>query len=240
MKFSIPEFQDHFNENANVVLDNKKNFDFEVNSLLSELNDEELKSELETLQKTVKEYNSLVVDGTLSAAAMKDFEMSSLIASTSGEEIENRLNKHIETIRNYLENRKSSIYQKSEGILDNTIFLVVLFMILGTFAFIISFFKIIPTLIKPVKKILNQIENFSLGDFENGLELNSNDEIGEISKSLNRLRTSILEKIKIAENISQGNLNLSFNRLSDKDKLSDSFEKIISNLNNLIFMKVKN
>jgi hypothetical protein len=88
MKFSIPEFQDHFNENANVVLDNKKNFDFEVNSLLSELNDEELKSELETLQKTVKEYNSLVVDGTLSAAAMKDFEMSSLIASTSGEEIE--------------------------------------------------------------------------------------------------------------------------------------------------------
>lgn len=240
MKFSIPEFQDHFNENANVVLDNKKNFDFEVNSLLSELNDEELKSELETLQKTVKEYNSLVVDGTLSAAAMKDFEMSSLIASTSGEEIGNRLNKHIETIRNYLENRKSSIYQKSEGILDNTIFLVVLFMILGTFAFIISFFKIIPTLIKPVKKILNQIENFSLGDFENGLELNSNDEIGEISKSLNRLRTSILEKIKIAENISQGNLNLSFNRLSDKDKLSDSFEKIISNLNNLIFMKVKN
>jgi len=240
MKFSIPEFQDHFNENANVVLDNKKNFDFEVNSLLSELNDEELKSELETLQKTVKEYKSLVVDGTLSAAAMKDFEMSSLIASTSGEEIGNRLNKHIETIRNYLENRKSSIYQKSEGILDNTIFLVVLFMILGTFAFIISFFKIIPTLIKPVKKILNQIENFSLGDFENGLELNSNDEIGEISKSLNRLRTSILEKIKIAENISQGNLNLSFNRLSDKDKLSDSFEKIISNLNNLILMKVKN
>ncbi len=240
MKFSIPEFQDHFNENANVVLDNKKNFDFEVNSLLSELNDEELKSELETLQKTVKEYNSLVVDGTLSAAAMKDFEMSSLIASTSGEEIGNRLNKHIETIRNYLENRKSSIYQKSEGILDNTIFLVVLFMILGTFAFIISFFKIIPTLIKPVKKVLNQIENFSLGDFENGLELNSNDEIGEISKSLNRLRTSILEKIKIAENISQGNLNLSFNRLSDKDKLSDSFEKIISNLNNLILMKVKN
>ena len=40
----------------------------------------------EKFDKIINEYFGLVVDGTLSAAAMKDFEMASYIATTSGEE----------------------------------------------------------------------------------------------------------------------------------------------------------
>jgi len=234
MKFSIPEFQDQFNENANVVIENRKNFDNEIKTFLQFFDDEELKDELKNLQNTVKEYNTLVVDGTLSAATIKDFEMASVIASTSGEEVGGKLNKQIESLKKYLDNRKTAIYSSSESILDNTIIIVITFMVLGTLAFLFTFFKIIPTLIKPVSKVLKQIEKFSLGDFEENLELNSNDEIGQIAKALSRLRESIKEKIIIADRISQGDLNLTVNKLSDNDKLSQSFEKIIFNLNNLI------
>lgn len=234
MKFSIPEFQDQFNENAQVVIENRKNFDAEFNVLLSLFEEGELTEELQTMQNTIKEYNSLVVDGTLSAAAIKDFEMASLIASTSGEEVGNKLNEQIESLKKYLEIKKASIYNDSESILDSTITLVISFMVLGTIAFLFTFLKIIPTLIRPVAKVLNQIEKFSLGNFEENLELNSNDEIGQIAKSLSRLRDSIKEKIEIADRISQGDLNLTVNRLSENDKLSQSFEKIIFNLNNLI------
>lgn len=234
MKFSIPEFQDQFNENAQVVLENRKHFDAEFNVLLGLFEEGELTEELLTIQNTIKEYNSLVVDGTMSAAAIKDFDMASVIASTSGEEVGNKLDKEIESLKQYLEAKKASIYNDSESILDSTIILVITFMVLGSLAFLFTFFKIIPTLIKPVAKVLNQIEKFSLGDFEENLILDSNDEIGQIAKSLSRLRDSIREKIEIADRISQGDLNLTANKLSENDKLSQSFEKMIFNLNNLI------
>lgn len=234
MKFSIPEFQDQFNKNAQVVIENRKHFDEEFQTLLGLFEKGELTEELKTIQSTIKEYNTLVVDGTLSAAAIKDFEMAYVIASTSGEEVGGKLNKQIESLKQYLEAKKSSIYNDSETILDNTIILVISFMVLGTLAFLFTFFKIIPTLIKPVSKVLTQIEKFSIGDFEENLELNTNDEIGQISKSLSRLRDSIREKIVIADRISQGDLNLTVTRLSENDKLSQSFEKIIFNLNCLI------
>lgn len=234
MKFSIPEFQGQFNENAKIVAENKKHFDSELNAFLGFFSEGEIEEELKTLQNTVRQYNSLVVDGTLSAAALQDYEMASIIASTSGEEVGNNLKNQIESLKSYLENRKSSIYGQSEGILNETITLVISFMIIGTFAFVFTFFKILPTLIKPVSKVLNQIERFALGDFEYKLQLDSNDEIGQISKALEKLQESIKEKIEIANRISLGDLNLRVNKLSENDKLSESFEKIIFNLNNLI------
>ncbi len=234
MKFSIPEFQDQFNENAQVVIENRKNFDSELNTLLTYFKGNNLTDELELLQNTVKEYNSLVVDGTLSAAAIKDFEMASMIASTSGEEVGGKLEKQIASLKKVLESKKESIYNQSESILDTTILFVIIFMIFGSIAFLFTYFKIVPTLIKPVEQVLKQIEKFSLGDFDENLELNSNDEIGQIARSLSQLRDSINEKIIVADRISQGDLNLRVNKLSDNDKLSHSFEKIISNLKNLI------
>jgi methyl-accepting chemotaxis protein len=174
------------------------------------------------------------VDGTLSAAAIKDFEMASVIASTSGEEVGGKLNEQIGQLKNYLEKRKESIYNQSENILDSTILIVISFMVIGALAFVFTFFRVLPTLIKPVSKILVHIEKFSLGDFESKLELNTNDEMGQIAKALSRLQDSILEKITVAERISEGDLNLKVTKLSDKDKLSESFEKIIYSLNNLI------
>jgi methyl-accepting chemotaxis protein len=234
MKFSIPEFQGEFSENAKVVLENKKHFETEINNFLSYFEKGEMEEQLKELKNTVKQYNSLVVDGTLSAAAVQDFEMASVIASTSGEEVGGKLLNQIESFKKYLESKKTTIYNHSESILDNTIVFVISFMVVGSLAFIFTFFKIIPTLVKPVSKVLNQIENFALGDFDSELQLNSNDEIGQIAKSLRRLQSSIQEKITIADKISNGELNLVVNKLSDRDRLSQSFEKIIFNLNNLI------
>ncbi|MCX7610847.1 MAG: methyl-accepting chemotaxis protein [Ignavibacterium sp.] len=234
MKFAIPEFQDEFNQNANVVLENKNHFDAELKELLKFFEKGEIEEQLNTLQNTVKQYNSLVVDGTLSAAAIKDFETASLITSTSGSEVGGSLKNQIESLKSYLEKRKSTIYSDSKNILDHTIIFVIVFMIIGSLTFLFTYFKVIPALVKPVSLVLNQIERFAIGDFEEDLNLNSNDEIGQISSSLSKLRESINEKIQVAERISQGDLSITVKNLSEKDKLSQSFEKIIFNLNNLI------
>lgn len=234
IKFSIPEFQDQFSENAKVVLDNKKKFDKELNEILEYFKKRELQNELNNLRNTVKEYNNLVVDGTLSAAAINDISLAAIIASTSGEEIGKKLKNQIEALNSSLEINKKTIYSQSKKILNSSIILVFVLMVLGIIVFVVVFFKIIPSLTKPISKVLTQIEKFSAGDFEESIEINSKDEIGQIANELNHLRDSLREKIEYSDRISKGDLNISVRKLSENDKLSISFERIIFNLNNLI------
>ena len=234
LKFSIPGFEDQFENNFKQVDESKKQISKTMllvkESLLADIFEEHSQN----FDKILNEYFGNVVDGTLSAAAMKDFEMASYIATTSGEELRLKFIKELEEVRQHIEKRKEELEAEVSTIMSRTIAMIVIGMIIGTLTFLMTFFKIIPTLIKPVRKFKELLNNYSLGDFEKEMKVRSNDEFGQMAAMLNKLRDSQLEKIEAAEKIAEGDLKHKINSLSENDFLSKSFEKMVDNLNKLV------
>lgn len=234
MKFSIPEYKEKFKENIADVQANCKLIDSLIADFKKVASDDNIKQYTDEIEKTFKEYNNLVVDATLSAAAMQDFEMASTIAASSGDEIGGRLNSSIRNIFDYLNVKKTSLDNSTSSILTLSIYVIAFMVIIGTLHFLFTFMKIIPSLIKPVNLMLAAIDKFSMGDFEEQVDYKQNDEFGQIAQGLNKLREATLEKIKAADKIAEGDLNVEINELSEKDCLSKSFNKMKANISYLI------
>lgn len=234
LKFSIPGFEDQFEANFEEVDNSKKR----IAKIVTEIKDSSLtdifKDHAAKFDGIINEYFGLVVDGTLSAAAMKDFEMASFIATTSGEEVRKKLDNQIDEISEKINSDKSQLEAEVSDIMSRTIIFIIGGMIMGTLAFLFTFFKVIPQLIRPIHRFKDLINQYSLGDFTNRMDIKSNDEFGQMSSMLNNLRDSQLEKIEAAEKIANGDLQFKVNSLSENDVLSRSFEKMIDNLNKLV------
>uniref|UniRef100_A0A832DGS1 HAMP domain-containing protein n=1 Tax=Ignavibacterium album TaxID=591197 RepID=A0A832DGS1_9BACT len=234
MKFSITEFKDQFQANIQDVQSTRKLIDSLLVEFKNVASDENIKQYSDDIEKTFKEYNNLVVDATLSAAAMQDFEMASTIAATSGDEIGNRLKSSIQNIFDYLNVKKESLDQSTNNILTLSIYFIAFMVVVGTILFLITFGKTIPSLVKPVNIMLSAIEKFSVGDFQEAVDYKQSDEFGQIANGLNKLREATLEKIKAADRIAEGDLNVEINVRSEQDCLSKSFNKMKDNISYLI------
>jgi methyl-accepting chemotaxis protein len=234
LRFSIPGFENQFADNMREVEESKK----VINKAMVSVSDSLLKDIFEEHSKNLRdilnEYYGLVIDGTLSAAAMKDFEMASYIATTTGVELRTKFDKELTEINARIEKRKSELESEVSTIMSRTILMIVIGMIIGTLSFLFTFFKLIPLLTKPIKKFKELLGEYSLGNFEQKMPSDSKDEFGQMAVMLNKLRDSQLEKIEAAERIASGNLDFKVNSLSEYDSLSRSFERMIENLNKLV------
>jgi methyl-accepting chemotaxis protein len=233
LKFSIPGFENQFEQNFQNVDATKKRISHTMSLIKDSTLSEIFAGHTQKLDKIINEYFGLVVDGTLSAAAMKDFEMASFIATTSGEELSVKFDKQLKEVRDNIDLSKEKLESEVSSIMSRTITLIIIGIIIGTIIFLFTFFRIIPELAKPVNKIKELLNLYSLGDFEQKMEIKSNDEFGQMAVMLNKLRDSQLEKIEAAEKIASGDLDHKINLLSEHDLLSKSFEKMIENLNKL-------
>ncbi len=234
LKFSISGFEDQFEKNFNEVDDSKKRIAESMSLIRDSSLADIFKEHIQNFDKIINEYFGLVVDGTLSAAAMKDFEMAAYIATTSGEEIRIKFEEELGEVRNYIDIRQGELESEVGAIMSRTIMFIIAGIIVGTFAFLITYFKVIPALTNPIKKFKELLHQYSLGDFEQKISSNSEDEFGQMAVMLNKLRDSQLEKIDAAEKIASGDLELKIKSLSENDSLSKSFEKMIENLNKLV------
>lgn len=80
---------------------------------------------------------------------------------------------------------------------------------------------------------INFIKNLSNGDVSESLEINRSDEMGVLVNSLNVLRQSSQTQAKAVCAMSDGNLNVDVNILSDKDVLGKAIYTIKQSLNSL-------
>ncbi len=234
LKFSIPGFEDKFDETFTQVDERKKSIIRSLGAIKDSSLHEIMQSYPIEFDKIFNEYFGLVVDGTLSAAAMKDFEMSSEIATSIGEESRIKFEKTLATITNEIDNRKNLLEAEVSSMLSRSLITIIIGMILGTLAFLFTFLKIIPKLLSPVNKFKDLLKRYSLGDYRENSELNTKDEFGEMSIMLNKLREAQLEKINAAEKIASGDLSHQINALSEHDSLSFSFNRMTETLNRLV------
>ena len=89
-------------------------------------------------------------------------------------------------------------------------------------------------IVGPIREAAALAANISLGDFSRRLVQQSEDEVGQLSYALNDMSESLQRQVRVAERISEGDLDLEVRLSSPHDTLGKSLEKMVSNLNNLI------
>ena len=89
-------------------------------------------------------------------------------------------------------------------------------------------------IVGPIREAAALAANISLGDFSRRLVQQAEDEVGQLSYALNDMSESLQRQVRVAERISEGDLDLEVRLSSPHDTLGKSLEKMVSNLNNLI------
>lgn len=235
LKFSIESFQSEMNKNLQLLDEYKKAINDNIESLSAEYKETEISKYLEAIKKSWADYKSLVIDGTVSAAATGSFELAAEVASSFGEEVGKKLTNDFSEINKYLKNRGNDLNAELSSIVNNSLVISLIGMLIGTLVFLFSFFKITSMLTKPIEEFKKIISKFSEGDFAESVVMNTKDEFGELSLLLENMREGQQNKIEAANEIAKGNLDIQIKVLSEKDMLSKSFQTVIDNLNNLIF-----
>jgi len=235
LKFSIESFQSEMNKNLQLLDEYKKAINDNIESLSAEYKETEISKYLEAIKKSWADYKSLVIDGTVSAAATGSFELAAEVASSFGEEVGKKLTNDFSEINKYLKNRGNDLNAELSSIVNKSLVFSLIGMLIGTLVFLFSFFKITSMLTKPIEEFKKIISKFSDGDFAESVVMNTKDEFGELSLLLENMREGQQNKIEAANEIAKGNLDIQIKVLSEKDMLSKSFQTVIDNLNNLIF-----
>ncbi|MCK5822836.1 MAG: PAS domain S-box protein, partial [Bacteroidales bacterium] len=126
---------------------------------------------------------------------------------------------------------KEVLMVKAQNIFFNSILIgIVGLLILSLIILLVS--KRIVT--NPILKITNSLREIAKGNIHKSQKVNikTNDEIGDISKSINKLVDGLDGAIDFANEIGQGNLDAEFKLLSEKDALGHSLIEMRESLVN--------
>ncbi|MCK9279875.1 MAG: methyl-accepting chemotaxis protein [Melioribacteraceae bacterium] len=233
LKFSISIFESDFDSDLKSLMKTKTSIDTSLANLNEKYKGSEIEKYLESIDKTWADYKMLVIDGTISAAAIKDFDIAAEVASTSGKEIGNKLLNDFQNINEFLDTKGETLNTKLSDIVSTSRIISIIGMFLGSLIFLFAFTKVTAMLTKPIAQLKDLIAKFSLGDFDEKIVSHTKDEFGELEQMMESLRVSQVEKINAAYEISKGNLSVSINELSEKDNLSKNYKVVIENLSNL-------
>lgn len=233
LKFSIAEFADNFETDMAEFGQRKKSFD-EMLAALQEMElDEATKISLESIAEIWSNYKNIVADAIVSASVTKNFEFAAIIATTSGEEVGSQLVSEFDLIVEALDQKAAIIdMQVSEDVSTARISIAV-GMALGALAFFICTLWLAPIITNPIKHLRNVVQDFSLGDYETEINIDSKDEIGELAGMMDNLKSAQLKKIDAAQKLAKGILE-KVEPASDKDKLSHSFNEEVDIINELL------
>jgi methyl-accepting chemotaxis protein len=74
----------------------------------------------------------------------------------------------------------------------------------------------------------------AIGDLSQQIDVSSNDEVGDLIKSLNTMTENLNATARIADTIASGNLTIDVKRLSDKDTLGIALERMVEKLRSIV------
>ncbi|MGD8779984.1 MAG: methyl-accepting chemotaxis protein [Ignavibacteria bacterium] len=233
LKFSMEEFQSEFNKNMQEFEQLKE----EVNGNLEELQnlnfDEEVSTTLSEIGDIWKNYKEIVADAIVSAAVTQNYEMGAIIATSSGIEVGNQMNDKFNIILSTLDKQADKIDKEVDDNVSSSKVWILIGMIAGTAVFIFCAFMLAPAISKPIRKFQDVVNEFALGNFNQSLEIRSNDEFGELANTLRGLRDAQKEKVKAAQKIANGELE-KVEAASDADELANSFNKEVEAIEDVL------
>ena len=125
--------------------------------------------------------------------------------------------------------REQLIDQFQKTIKNNTTVYLIFFLTLIALSLVI-FISLQRFIIKRLEQIRNYIEPLQYGELPEELEVYSNDEVGELFEKLNVFITALHRTADFAVQLGQGNFDVDFKPLSDKDILGNALLRLREDL----------
>ena len=233
LKFSIAEFSSEFKNNISSYNFHKEKIDVLVDSLMKHDFNEEIVAKLKNVQSIWEEYKFIVADAIISASASQTYDMAAIIATSSGEEVGTKLIKQFEDIVAQLEQKSEKLNADFEQAENDSLFFLVTGMAAGSMFLFFTVFILAPKIGKPIKAVLNILNEFSLGNFDVDIKVESKDEFGELMKMAEKFKEAQVQKIAAAHKIAEGSLER-VKEASEKDTLAQAFNKEVTILEDLL------
>ncbi len=113
---------------------------------------------------------------------------------------------------------------------------VILFALCLTFSIIafVLFKKVLPPILFPLTEAKNVVDEMKIGNWSFEVEHKSLDEVGQVNLGLRKIAEAQQNKTQVANAISNGDLSVKAEVLSDNDSFGKSFEKMILDLNSIV------
>ncbi|CAG8998583.1 MAG: Methyl-accepting chemotaxis protein McpU [Candidatus Celerinatantimonas neptuna] len=87
---------------------------------------------------------------------------------------------------------------------------------------------------QPILRAVDMAKAIAKGHFDERLDYQGHDEVGQLTQSLNNMAEGLHGQAKMAERISKGELNLSVQLASESDQLGNALEYMINDLNGIV------
>jgi methyl-accepting chemotaxis protein len=87
---------------------------------------------------------------------------------------------------------------------------------------------------RSLSRAVSLADAVAIGDLSQKIDVVSNDEIGDLINSLNKMTVNLNGTAAIANEIAQGNLTVEARRLSDKDSLGMALERMVEKLRQIV------
>ena len=177
-----------------------------------------------------------VLEGTTELRRSQGFQAAQrLIAFGKGKSLMDAIRQEFAEMRSEENNLLQRRYQAAQASVNNTTqfffvltLLIVAFLILG-YCFLRSYLKerrISDEKLIRFPPMVEFAERISVGDFPTPLPVGFNDEVGQLSASLNQMLASFLAIVQQTKEIAQGNYNTEIAPRSDKDELVVAFSNM--------------
>ena len=233
LQLSMAEFADKFNQNMTNYSEKAERIDTAIVRFINNNYSEEITNDIKVVSSIWGNYKAVVADAIIGSSVMQDFEMAAIIATTSGEEVGEELQIKFSDINSDLVAKSVELNAVITSTVDNAILWILIAALLGTIAYLVSAFKVAPTISKPLYELRDIVKQFAIGNYKIVLNDDSKDEIGELTTSLKVLQSAQEEKITAAEQIASGNL-VKVKPASDQDALAHAMNKEVEALEGVL------
>lgn len=228
-------------ENLNDIINRRyPDLKEKIDSISSKMEKEDLKTLLHELLIKSEELIATEKELMQSLQSFEDYE-DAMVRFLAEDQIENEIIPKSDLIANGLQEVINSVQSESVQLNKemvnsfNTLQIAVWVSgLLGiAFAVIISLL-LARSIRQPIEKIVDRISKLSLGIIPEPVEVKADNEIGTMNKGINRLIFSYQSTSDVASEIKKGNLDSSFEALSDQDVLGLSLIEMRKSLKGII------
>ncbi|HFE39198.1 MAG TPA: HAMP domain-containing protein, partial [Gammaproteobacteria bacterium] len=185
--------------------------------------------EIAAIQKIFEQWNDIRRE-IIRLIEQDDFDAANALVYLDGSHHLDEMMLTLDQLLQYERNQAKKLNADARLLKENTMLemYVLLALILGMGA-LISFITAF-SITSPVDKIVSYMTKIAKGDLEQNIDIHSKDEIGSLADSFRELLDSLKHKAKIADQITNGNLDLSVESHSEADQLANSMNKMIHSL----------
>lgn len=222
--------QDNYNQVQEEIASISENINAHMEALNKNLTDEDLKDELESLEKSMKGETTVVESimqavhsGQVQEAQEKyDNDFASSVAEGNAL-IDEILQKCEESAT---QNAESAHRYRMNAELASGCFTAILSIII-----IIVALLVVRSIRTPLRDLVSIVRKLSIGDINVIIKKKNNDEIGEVADAINDLLEKNKRVANIAREVSNGDLSMIVKPESDVDALGKSFKHLVDENN---------